>query len=157
MVDAHGLGRLGDIHVKIEYVDNHLHDDIDDLRAAGRAGDEFELAVLEHHGRAHRRERALSRSRRIGLAADEAEGIGHTGLGGEIVELIVEQHAGARGDEAHAVGKVERISIRYCIAVGIDDRKMRRLVALVGQRIAGADSDEGRARSARIVARNVSA
>src|SRR6516165_1757999 len=79
-----------------------------DAAAAGRAGDEKRLAVLEHDGRRHRRERALARSRRVGVAADETIGIGRTRLGGEVVELVVEQDAGALGDETEAVAEVER-------------------------------------------------
>ena len=42
----------------------------------------------------------LPRSRRVGVAADEAIGIRRARLGGEIVELVVEQDAGAVRDEA---------------------------------------------------------
>ena len=41
----------------------------------------------------------LRRPGRIGVAAQEPVGIGDAGLGGEIVELVVEQHAGPVRDQ----------------------------------------------------------
>ncbi len=41
----------------------------------------------------------------LAVEADQAEGVGRAGRGGEIVELVVEQHAGALGDQADAVAR----------------------------------------------------
>ena len=43
------------------------------------------------------------------------------GLGGKIIELIVEQHARVLGDKAEAVGKIQRVGVRHGVAVAIDD------------------------------------
>ena len=64
---------LGDVEAVVDDVEDDLQHRRDDARSAGAAGDEFEFAVLEHHRRAHRRQRALVRRRRIGVAADQAD------------------------------------------------------------------------------------
>ena len=69
------------------------------------------------NGRRHRRKRPLARSGRVGVAADQAEGVGRAGLGGEIVELVVEQDAGAVGDEADAVAEIQRVGVGDRVAV----------------------------------------
>ncbi len=134
---------LRDIEPVVDHVDDDLQDRRDDARAAGAAGRHHELAVLEHERRAHRRERALHRSRRVGVAAEQPVGVGGAGLGGEIVELVVEQHARPVGDEAAAIGQVERVGVGDGVAVAVDDREMRRLVALVALRLAGPDVGGG--------------
>ena len=90
------------------------------------------VGLIEESGR-------FSGAGRVGVVAHQAEGVGGAGLGGEIVEFVVEQHAGALGDEAAAVGQVQRIGVGDGVAVGVDDDEMRRLVALVALRLAGRD------------------
>src|SRR5579871_3231591 len=85
--------RLGDIEPVVDHVDDNLKHDGDDARSAGTAGRQHKLAVPEYERRAHRRQRTLHRAGRVGVAAEEAVDIGGAGLGGEVVELVVEQHA----------------------------------------------------------------
>ena len=68
----------------------------------------------------------------------EAIGIGRAGLGGEIVELVVEQDAGALGDQADAVAEVERVGVGHRVAEAVDHGEMRGVVAFA-QHAAGAD------------------
>ena len=75
----------------------------------------------------------------LASSPSETEGVRCVGLGGEIVELVVEQHPGSRRHQADAIGKIQRIGIRHRIAVGIDDGEMRGLVALPRRGIARAD------------------
>ena len=84
--------------------------------------------------RRHRRERALARARRVGVAADQAVGVGHAGLGGEIVELVVEQDAGAFGDQAEAVAEIERVGVGDGVALAVHHRIMRGVVAFARRR-----------------------
>ena len=82
-------------------------------------------------------------SRRIGVAAQEPVGIGGAGLGGEVVELVVEQHPGPLRNQAGPIGKIERIGIGDRVAGVIDDREMRRLIALIALGLAGANVGGG--------------
>ncbi len=114
----------------------------------GRTGDQFEFAVAKDHGRRHRRQRPLARPRRVGGAADKPIGIRSPGLCGEIVELIVEKDARPLGDKAEAIGEIQSVGVGNRIAVAVHNRKMRRLVALIGRRIERFDLGGGlRARS----------
>ena len=56
------------------------------------------VGVIDDSGR-------LPGAGRVGVDADQAEGVRRAGLGGEIVEFVVEQHAGAVGDQAEAVAE----------------------------------------------------
>ena len=134
MVEARLGDRVRDRELAVDDVDDHLQHRGDDAAAAGGAGDEKRLAVLEHDGRRHRREWALARSRRVGVAADETIGIGRARLGGEIVEFVVEQDAGALGDEAETVAEVERGGVGHRVAEAIDHREVRGVVALARRR-----------------------
>ena len=55
-------------------------------------------------------------------------------LGGEIVELVVEQHAGAFGDQAEAIAEIERIGVGDRVAEAVDHGEMRGVVAFAGRR-----------------------
>src|SRR6201987_2028843 len=81
------------------------------LPPGGGAGDEKRLAVLEHDRRRHRRQRPLAGTGRIGLGADKTIGVRRIGFGCEIVELVVEEDAGALGDQPDAIAEIERIGI----------------------------------------------
>ena len=48
---------------------------------------------------------------RVGVEADQPVGVRRARLGGEIVELVVEQHAGAVGDQADAIAEIERVGV----------------------------------------------
>src|SRR5436309_9103505 len=52
--------------------------------------------------------RSLAGAGRIGVAAEQSERIRGAGLCGEIIELVVEQDAGAFGDEAEPVIEIQR-------------------------------------------------
>jgi hypothetical protein len=66
-------------------------------------------------------------------------GVRRAGLGGEIVELVVEQDAGALGDEAEAVAEVQRVGVGDRVAVAVDTEKCVVLSPSSRGRIAGAD------------------
>ena len=103
--------RVRDVHAVIDHVDDDLQHGGDDAAAAGRSGDRYGLpsfstmvGVIDDSGR-------LRGAGALAVAADQAEGIGHAGLGGEIVELVVEQDAGAFGDQPDAVAEIERVGV----------------------------------------------
>ena len=129
MVQPRRGDRGGDIHVVVEHIDDHLQHRGDDAAAARRSRHQHRLAVLQHDGRRHRRQRPLAGPGQIGLEADQAEGVGGAGRRGEIVELVVEQHAGAFGDQADAVGKIQRIGVADRVALAVDHREMRGVAA----------------------------
>ena len=87
----------------------------------------------------HRRQRPLARAGRVGVAADQPVGVGRGGPRGEIVELVVEQHAGAVGDQADAVAEIERVGVGDRVAVAVDHREMRGVVAFARQQQVVAD------------------
>ena len=91
----------------------------DDRGAAGGSGDDDWLAVLQNDGRAHARKRALACGDRIRLRADEFEGIRHARLHGEVVHLVIHEHAGVRNDDLAAKGRVDRLIQRHPVALGI--------------------------------------
>ena len=112
--------------------------------AAGRAYHHVELAVLEHDGGRHRGERALARRHGVRLALHQPVVVGRSGLGREIVHLIVEQDAEPGGRYAAAVAAVQRVGHGDGVALRIDDRIMRGLRAFVARRVAGLDLRAGR-------------
>jgi len=95
MVQPRCRHRRGDIHMVIEHVDDHLQHRRNDAAAAGRTRHQHRLAVLQHDGWRHRRQGPLAGAGQVGLESDQTEGVGGAGRRGEIVELVVEQHAGA--------------------------------------------------------------
>ena len=62
-------------------------------------------------------------------AADKADAVRGSGLGGEIVERVVEKNARTFGDEAETVVEVQRIGIGDGIACRVNHGKMRRIAA----------------------------
>src|SRR3546814_5067044 len=72
-----------------------------------RRAEHGDLVLRLHEGRRHRAEHPLARLGRVGVVAHHAEGVGRAGLEREIVHLVVEQHAGARRDQARAVQRSE--------------------------------------------------
>ena len=134
MMQARGCDGGGDVHVVVEHVDDHLQHRGDDAAAAGRARHQHRLAVFQHDGRRHRRQRPLAGAGQIGLEADQAEGIRRAGRRGEIVELVVEQHAGAVGDQPDAIAEIQRVGVADRVARTVDHRKMRGVAAFMRRR-----------------------
>ena len=67
--------------------------------------------------------------------AEQPVGVRRIRLGGEIVELVVEQDAGAVGDEADAVAEIERVGVGDRVAEAVDDGEMRRVAAFAVARL----------------------
>ena len=115
-------------------IDN-IGDDIqhrrDDARATRTAGHHHHFALIQHNRRTHRGQWPFAWRGGIGTTAHQPEGIGYTGFGGKIIQLVVEHHTGAFGDHAQTVGEVQRIGVGNRIAFRIHDRIMGGLVALV--------------------------
>ena len=93
---------------------------------------------------------------RIGRALHQPEAIGHAGLRGEIVHLVVEEEAGVARHLADAEQIVERIGHGHGIALRIDHRIMRGVGAL-GRATPPLISLDGVALSGRIEARSLAA
>ena len=105
------------------------------MRDPRASGHQFEAArFVENEGRAHLGRRPLFAPGALASPPMETVDIGGAGLGGEIVELVVEQHAGPLRHEPGTVRQIERISVGDRVALGVDDRKMSRLIALVALR-----------------------
>jgi len=68
---------------------------------------------------------------RIRRPSDKAVSIGSAGLRRKIIEFVVEQDARPLGDEAEAIRKIQRICVRDRITLGVDNREMRCLIALI--------------------------
>ena len=80
--------------------------------------------------------------------ADEPEGVGNAGLGGEVVELVVEQHAGALGDEAEAEIEVQRVGVGDDVALASTTEKWVVWSPSKGARSPGLMAEDGVALSA---------
>ena len=65
----------------------------------------------------------------LALEAEQPIGIRRVRLGGEIVELVVEQDAGAGGDKPDAVAEIERVGVGHRVAETVDDGEMRGVAA----------------------------
>ncbi len=101
----------------LEHADQHH---ADDARTTGRAEDGDPVRAFDE-GRGHAREHALAGRDGIGLGANQAIDIGHAGLDGEVVHLIVEQHPGTRRHEPRTEGIVDRQGGGYAVALAVDD------------------------------------
>ena len=135
MVDTRGRRGFGRVHAEIDRIDDGLQRRRDDTGAARAAGHQPRLAVLQDQGRRHRRQRAFARLDGVGFAANQAVGVGHAGFGREVVHLVVEQDAGAVGDDPATEGKIQCVRDRHRVAFAIDDGVVRGLVALIGLRL----------------------
>ncbi len=135
--------RLRHRQTAIDHVEDDLQHGGDDAAAARRASRQERLSILEHNGGSHGRERPLPWPRRVGFASGKPVGIGRAGLGGKIVELIVEQKPGSVGDEAHAIAEIERGRVGDGIAVPVNHGEMGCVVALARGQAAGADVGGG--------------
>src|SRR5215472_6679314 len=146
VVEAPRLDGLLRRHAVIDDVQDRLEHRGDDPRTAGAAEDEKDAAVLLDQGRGHRRERALAGGDRVRLALDETIEVRRAGLDGEVVHLVVQKKAGARGDHRGTKTAVDRVGHRNRVALGVNHRIMRRLGFFMrrlkcggGCRLAGVD------------------
>ena len=127
---------LRNIHLEIDHVHQVLQYGGDDARSAWRSGGEPCLAVAHGNDRRHRTQRPLAGGYRIGFATREAKRIGHARLGRKVIHFVVEQDAGSARDDARAKRQVQRIGAADNVARSVHDRKVRRLVAFIRDRVA---------------------
>ena len=104
-------------HAEVEPVDEDLQDGRDDRRAARRADREQRLAVVEHDRRAHRAARALA-------ALDPVRVRQRVEV--EVRQLVVQQEAAARDDDAGAAGRLDRERVRDDVAPAVGGGDVRR-------------------------------
>ena len=130
LVKARRVHRLLDVQSVIDHAHQHVGDGGDDGRSAGRAKHEEQLAVLQHDGRRHRRQRTLVRAHRVRRPLNQSVHVGHALLDGEVVHLVVHQEAQALGGHVRSEAVVQRGGHRYRVALGIDHRVVRRVLWL---------------------------
>ncbi|MCY1513730.1 hypothetical protein D9M68_482420 [compost metagenome] len=97
--------------------------------AAARRAEGGEVLLALDEGGAHGGQRALARAHRVGLAGGQAIGIGAGGVGGEIVHLVVQQHAGAGHGEGGTERQVDGQGGGHCVAILVDHREVGGVVA----------------------------
>src|ERR1051325_9144776 len=132
MMNARRVDGLLEVHVEIYDVDDHLKPGIDDTRPTGRAEGEPQRSVFaQDDGRRHRRERAFAGRNRVALALYQAELVGRSRLGREIIHLVIEQDARALGCHAGAVIVIQRVGVGNGVSVAVYDREVRRFGGLV--------------------------
>ena len=103
----------------------------DDAAAARRAEHHHRFAVFGDNGRAHRAQRVLAGCYRVRLALHQAVEVRHTDLRGEVVHLVVQQHAGLRGGNLGTEPVVQRVAGRDRVAPLVDDRVVCGVAALM--------------------------
>ncbi len=135
-MESRRVGGFRHVHAVINRVHHHLQHGGDNTAAARAAGHQPCLTVFDDNRRRHRRQRAFLRPHCVGIAAHQAIDVWRARFGGEIIHLVIHQNAGVTRHNAAAEGRVKRIGHRHRIAVFIDDRKMRRLVALIRREVA---------------------
>ena len=79
----------------------------------------------------------------LALPPVRPKALGTPGLAAKSSSSSLSRTTGAVGDEADAEGEIQRIGVGDRVAVGIDDREVRGLVALVGRGIDGGDLGRG--------------
>ena len=132
MVEARRVDRLLRVHAEVDDVDDRLEHGVDDRPAARAAGDHEQLAVLGEDRRRHARQHPLARLGEVRLRCRSSpSAVVSSGPGIEVAHLVVQQEAGARHDDLHAIALLERVGHRHRVAVAVDDRDVRRLVAFV--------------------------
>jgi len=105
MMDARRIDRLLQRHAVIDDIDDDLEHCRDDSGSARRAHDENRLAVFEHECWRHGTQGTFPGGNCVGFALHQAKNIGHAGLGGEVVHLIIQEESGIAGDH---LGEVVR-------------------------------------------------
>ena len=146
IVNARRRNRARDIHAAVDHAGHDLQHRIYNKASARRTGDEERFAVLEHNGRRHRRQRLLACTGCVGPVAEQAVGVRRVGPGGEVVKLIVKQHAGTGRDQTDAVAEIDGVGIGDGVAEAVDHREVRGVAAFVADVRTGTD----RARRCRV-------
>ena len=100
LIDPWLVGGLFNIEVKIDDVDDHLHDRIDDRAPSRRAGYQPRLAIFHDNCWHHRRKHPFARRHRIGRWWQAVPQRFGSLCVREVIHLIVEQHA--RSGDHHA-------------------------------------------------------
>ena len=112
-------------------VEQHLQHRGDDAAAAGAAGGQpGALVGPEHQRGGHRTEGPAAGGDGVLCPLAQAVGIGGTGLGREVVHLVVEQEARPRHRDAIAIGGVEGGGERHQAAVAVHHREVGGVGAL---------------------------
>ena len=135
--------RGGDVHVKYHGIQQRLQHGGDNQRPTRAACSEPGLTVFENQSGGHRGEGPPARCDGVGLTLHQTVGIRGAGLGGKVIHLVIEQHAGAGHHDVRAEAEVEGVGVSHHIAVSICYRVMGGVGALIGYRVAGADFIRG--------------
>ena len=109
---------------ELEPLDQRLQDGGDDHRAARRADGQDRPPVPGDDGRRHRAARPLAALGRVRVVE-----VGVV----EVRQLVVEQEAVARHDDAVAARRLDRERVRDDVAVVVGDGQVRRRRALLGE------------------------
>ena len=130
MMDAWRGGNLGRA-VSVQKIERGQQHHADDQAAARRTRDHHAITRI-HKGRCYRGEHALVGCDGVGIGANQAVTIGHTGLHREIVHLVVEKQPGALDHATGTEAEVERDGRGHAIAFAIQYGKVRGLRARCG-------------------------
>ena len=127
-MNSRGVHRRSHAHPVVDDVHNDLGDGSDDLRATGRSQHEPELTGgVDHDRRSHRRQGPSFWRDEVALALHEAELVSVTNAHREVVHLVVEEKPGAANDHTGAISGIDRVRQRHGVALGVDDRVVRRV------------------------------
>src|SRR5699024_4589156 len=102
----------------------------DDAAAAGDAEDGDAIRGFQEGGR-HARQGAFAGSDEIGRRADQAIQVRFVDGGGEVVHLIVEQHAAVTGDEGGAKQIVDGEGAGDPVALAVENGEVAGVAAAV--------------------------
>ena len=130
IMEARRIHRLLNVQSVIHYAHQHIGNGSNDGGPAFCAEHQEELAVFQHDGGRHGRQRPLAGTDGIRRPLDQSKHVGHAWLRGEIVHFIVKQEAQAFGGDMRAEAIVQRGRDRHGIAFGIDNRIVRGVVRL---------------------------
>ena len=107
------------------------------------------MAVAKDDRGRHAGERALAGGHGVCFRTDQAKGIGHAGLDGEVVHLVVEENAGAGDHDLRAEGRIDRGGAGDPVAVGVGHGEVRGVLLAedigrgVGRVAVGGDGEDG--------------
>ena len=80
------------IHIKVDMIQDHLHDNGNNGTATGASCGQYgRTGIVEYDGRCHGRQRSLARFNGIGHATHQTIAIGGAGLGGKIIHFVIQQ------------------------------------------------------------------
>src|SRR5215208_4964597 len=127
-MNSREVDRLLDIHIVIDHVSDDAEYGVDDRWPTRTAGRKPETAVFAKNDRGcHRRQRALAWRHGVALTLNKTIKVWSAWLRGKVVHLIVEKHSCTFCGSRRAVRVVERVGVRYCVSLGIDDSEVSRL------------------------------